>query len=155
MIGIGIEPAHETLSLMVKIAFDGEQRLIGGGGVDRRLQGAAELARHGVLAEVGDMPHHPGHGQAVVRAAVGRVVAAVPIRIGDDGAAADFIEGNLHRVVRNAGRNRNANADALRKMDRPGQRLHAAHRTADDSEQLRNAQMFDQFCLHRHHVARR
>ena len=120
---------------MVKIAFDGEERLLGGGGVDRRLQGASELPRHGVLAEIGDVPHHAGHGEAVVGAAVGRVVSAVPIRIGDDGAAADFIEGNLHGVVRGAGCNRNANADELRKIHRPGQRLHSAHRTADDSEQ--------------------
>jgi hypothetical protein len=35
---------------------------------------------------------------------------------------------------------------------RPGQHLHAAHRAADDAEQLRNAEMVDQQCLGPHHV---
>ena len=80
------------------------------------------------------------------------VIAAAPIGIGHDRLAADLVEGDVLRRVPRRGGDRHRGEDALGIGRRPLQHLHAAHRAADDAEQLLDAEMVDQLLLRAHHV---
>ena len=92
-----------------------------------RAELASELFIHHVVAEVGDVTDHAGNAQAALRNHA-MVIEMPPMKVGvgDDGAACHFIEGDvLGRQVRGA-RNDHGVAHALRVLQRPAKRLHAA-----------------------------
>ncbi|MCY1528399.1 hypothetical protein D9M68_635020 [compost metagenome] len=96
-----------------------------------RALGAAELLGHVVVGQIGDVADHARHRQAAARHGVLRVVvAAVEIRIGNDGAARHLVETDvLRRQPRRAG-DHHAIGDTVGQGDGPAQRLHAAQGSA-------------------------
>ncbi len=72
------------------------------------------------------------------------VVAAVEVRVGDDRAPRDLVEGDvLRRQVRRRG-DGHAQAQPLGEAQRPGERLHAAEAAADDGGESVDAERVDQ-----------
>ena len=98
------------------------------------------------------MRRHPRNRQPGDRRLVGGVCAARPHRISHDRLPADFVEGDVLRAVAGGGCDGHHLLHARRVFHRPGQRLHAAHRSADHRRQRANAQMIEQPRLRRHHV---
>ena len=100
------------------------------------------------------MADHPRQGQADGRAVRPVVVlAAVEMRVAQDGVAADDIERQRLAGQPGRGRQRDHPAHAVRVAGGPGQRLVPAQRAADDRQQLADAQRVQQPALHLHHVA--
>ena len=83
------------------------------------------------------------------------ITAGAPVRVGHDRLPPDLVEGDV--LGRMAGRrgDRHRREHAVGIARRPLQHLHAAHRAADDAEQLLDAEMIDQQLLRPHHVADR
>ena len=118
------------------------------------LQAAAELAVQRLLGQVGDVRGHARDGEPVARhLAVRVIVAAAPVRIGHDGLAADLVEGDVLRGMPGGRRDRHGAEHAVGVARGPFQHLHAAHRSADDAEQLVDAEVIDQAHLRIDHVA--
>ena len=94
---------------------------------------AAELLRHLVTREIGDVAQHAGKAQSTRRHDAMLVeVAAMEIGVGQDGLPRHLVEGDvLRRQFRRRGDHQRM-ADAIRVLQRPFQRLHAADGTADD-----------------------
>ena len=100
------------------------------------------------------MPDHPRQGQAdggALRPVI--VLAAVEVRVAQDGVAPDHIERQRLAGQPGRGRQRDHPARAVRMTGRPGQGLVPAERTADDRQQLADAKLIQQPPLHFHHVA--
>lgn len=135
-IGVGVEIARELLALVAQIGlhleFDVIAIAVGAvfGGLALR---AAEFLGHVVIGQIGDVPDHARDRQAPARhGVVGVVVAAVEIRIGDDGAARHLVEADiLRRQARRAGDD-HAMRHPLGQGQGPAQGLHAAQRAAHD-----------------------
>ena len=184
-IGVGVEGLAELVALVAQVAFDlefhvlrrvpvgrcrrGERRqaarkregLLGGQRTTRSgerggLKLTPELLVHHVVAEVGDVADHARDAQAPLgHHALGVEVAAVKIRVGDDGAACDLVEGDvLGRQVRRAGYHQGM-FDALGVLQRPAQRLHAAQAATHHGGQRLNAQVVDHTHLRVHPVFHR
>ena len=68
----------------------------------------------------------------------------MPVGVGEDGVACDFVEGNI--LCREAGccGQRDTVLDPIGKIDRPLQGLHTAQAPAHDSGPARNTQVFGQ-----------
>ena len=91
------------------------------------------------------MANHAGDAQAALRNHA-MVIEMPPMKVGvgDDGAACHFIEGDvLGRQVRGA-RHDHGVAHALRVLQRPAQRLHAAQRAAHHRCQGCDSQCIEQ-----------
>ena len=81
-----------------------------------------------------------------------QVLAALPVRVREDGLTADLLEGDvLGRMVRSR-RDRQSREHRLRIRSGPLQHLHSTHRSADDSEQPVDPEMFNQALLGADHV---
>ena len=92
----------------------------------------AKFVRERLLREVGDVGHHPRHGEANVRPVAGLVVAAaLEIGVAHDRFTGHGREGDVHRAKAAAGTDRQAEFHRQRVVDRPLQRLHAAERASE------------------------
>ena len=80
------------------------------------------------------------------------VAPAVPVRIGHHGLPAEFVEGDVLRRVARAAGDRQRREHPLGIGRGPLQRLHAAHRAADNAEQRVDAEAVEQHGLRPHHV---
>ncbi len=143
-IGVGVEIAAEFVALVAQIALDLEvhAKAVAQSAIAQRT---AEFGGHGVVAEIGDVPDHARHRQTLLgHDAVGVVVAAVKVGVGDDGAARHLVEGDvLRRKTGRCGDSR-AVGHAAWMAQRPAQRLHAAQAAADDRSQALDAQPVEQ-----------
>ncbi len=73
-----------------------------------RLQSAAELLMHGLIAQICDMADHTGYGQpGIWLLAVAVIIAVVPRRVGIDSLTADFAQSDQHRAMSGGGRQGN------------------------------------------------
>ncbi len=145
-IAVGIEPLDEGRALIAQIAFDLKVRVEGKCRQIAILHPPTELAMQCRIREVGDMRSHPRHAEAAMRmGALLEVAPVVPIRIGHHSLPAEFVYAG-HRQHREY---------AARIGCGPLQRLHAAHRAADDAEQRVDAQAVEQHGLRTHHVRNR
>ena len=100
------------------------------------------------------MRGHARDGEAVARHLAERmIVAAAPVGIGHHGLASDLMEGDVLRGMPGGRGDRHGREHAIRVARGPFQHLHAAHRPADDAEQLVDAEMVDEAHLRIHHVA--
>ncbi len=123
---VAVAPAHD-------LALDGAAQL------------AAELLVHDVVAQVGDVADHAGDAQAALGHHAVRVeVAAVEVRVGHDGAPRDLVEGDVLGREIGCARHHDGMAHALRVLQRPRQRLHAAQAAAHDGGQRADAQCIEQ-----------
>ena len=77
----------------------------------------------------------------------------MPVGIGHDRLAADFVEGDVLGAVPRGASDRHHRPHTSGIGCCPLQHLHAAHRAADHGQQPVNAQMLDQPLLGPHHVA--
>ena len=93
------------------------------------------------------MADHAGDGESPARGARAVIVAVVPIGVGHNGLAADFVEGDLLRAVTGRGRDGNGCGNGFRVSDGPFQGLHSSHGTAGDGEQFLDSQRIDQHLL--------
>ena len=76
----------------------------------------------------------------------------MPLRIGHHGLPAEFVKRDVLRRVTRAAGDRQRGEDAVRIGRGPLQRLHAAHRAADHTEQRFDAEAIEQHRLRAHHV---
>ena len=141
-------------ALMVQIGFDLEIRRELEGQRVAVLQIAAELPLQRRFRKIGDVRGHARHRQTLGRLrAVQLIFAALPVGIGHDRLAAHFVERDVLRGMARGAGDRHRRAHALGIGRRPLQHLHAAHRAADDAQQLLDAQRVEQHGLRAHHVA--
>ena len=98
------------------------------------------------------MRRHARHGESRRRRLVGRIGTARPHRISHDRLPANFVKRDILRAVAGRGGNCHHLFHPRRMVHRPGQRLHAAHRSANDGRQRTDAEMIKQPCLRFHHV---
>ena len=99
------------------------------------------------------MGGHPGYGQATAGSGANcAVIAGMPVRIGHDRLPPDLVKGDVLGRVAGSRCKHDGGEHALGVSRRPLQGLHAAHRAADDGEQLINTQMIEQPGLRTHHV---
>ena len=130
-VGVGVEVGRELVALVAQVGLDLEVDVE----VEARraaAQHAAELLRHRLARDVGDVADHARDAQAAHRHhALLVVVAAVEIRVGHDRLARHLVEGDVLR--RELGRRGDDDrvAHALGVGERPLQRLHRAERAAD------------------------
>ena len=80
------------------------------------------------------------------------VAPVVPVRIGHHGLPAEFVKRDVLRRMARAAGDRQRREHPLGIGRGPLQRLHAAHRAADDAEQRVDAQTVEQHGLRAHHV---
>ncbi len=99
------------------------------------------------------MPDHARHRQAAPRHGVlGVIIAAVEIRIGDDGAARHLVKADiLSRQARRAGDD-HAIGYPIRQGDGPAERLHAAQRSAHHRRETVDSKMIRDPRLRAHPV---
>ena len=81
------------------------------------------------------------------------VCAGVPIGVGENCLPPDLVKRDVLRGVECGARHRHARKNGVGIGGRPFQRLHPAHRPADDGEQFPHAKMLHQKSLCPHHVA--
>ena len=100
------------------------------------------------------MRGHAGDGKPGVGCLAGAVIIALlPVGIGHDRLAADFLEGDvLRRHGRGAG-NAQHPGRKIGPVGRQAQALHCAHRAADDRIEFLDPQRAQQRDLRAHHVA--
>ena len=142
-------------ALMAQIAFDLEigveaERL----GHHRALQLAAELFGQPGFGQIGDVRRHPRDREA----RGGRGAARNNRRRSSSGSAMIAWRPTSWKAMfcaecRAALAMHDAGADAVGIGRRPAQRLHPAHRPADDRGQRVDAEMIEQHRLRAHHVA--
>ncbi|MPM78721.1 hypothetical protein SDC9_125732 [bioreactor metagenome] len=158
-VGVGVEVFAELVALVAQIALDLKLDVLRAVlQVDALAQMAAELLVHHIVAQIGDVTDHardaqaaPGHDVVCIE------IAAVEIRIGDDGAARHLVEGNVLGIEVGRARHHHRVPHAVGILQRPRQRLHAPQAAAQHHGQLRNAQAVQQQGLgvdpvfHRHH----
>ena len=100
------------------------------------------------------MRGHARHGKAVARVGAELQVAPLaPVGIGHDGLPPDLVKSDVLRGVPCSRGDGNGRVDPMGVTGRPLQHLHATHRSADDTEELIDAEMIDQRHLRVHHVA--
>ena len=113
---------------------------------------AAKLAGHGGVAQVGDVRHHAGDGEADAGAGVGGVVAVVPIGILENRLAADFIESYGLGTLAGGGGHGEEAVDKMGKGDAPLEHLHAAHGPSDGGVEFGDADGAEPTFLGTNHV---
>ena len=152
-IAVGVEALDKGRALIAQIALDLEI------GVEREcrqvavLHPPAELAMQRCVREIGDMRGHPRDAEAAMRmGALFEVAPVVPVRIGHHGLPTEFVERDVLRRMPRAAGDRQRREHPLGIGRGPLQRLHAAHRAADDAEQRVDAQTIEQHGLRAHHV---
>ena len=127
----------------------GEGGIALGGSADA----AAEFPGEGFFAEIGDVGGHAGDGEAAGGDLAGTPVgAAVIFRVGEDGLAADFVEGDVLGGVEGGRRDGHAGENHIGEGGGPFERLHAAHGPADDGKEAGDAETVDQAVLGVDHV---
>ncbi|MCY1391568.1 hypothetical protein D9M71_64140 [compost metagenome] len=157
-VGIGVEAPGELLALVAQVAFHLEFHAVEVVVELLALQPAAEFLAHGIVRQVGDVPHHACQHQAALGDhALFLEMAAVEIRVGEDGLAGHLVEGDV--LCRELGRRGDgqAVAHALGVADGPLQGLHAAEAATDhggpllDAEDVGQARLAVDPVFHRHH----
>ena len=100
------------------------------------------------------MRGHARHAQTFAGSFVGLIIFTAKImRVGDNRLATDFVKRDvLRRMARRRG-NWHGREHPLGMARRPFQRLHAAHRAAQNTKQTVDAKMVDQQGLRTHHIA--
>ena len=119
------------------------------------LQATTEFLGQPFFGQIGDVRRHARHGQARRWRLVGRIGTARPHRISHDRLPANFVEGDILRAVAGRGGNRHHLLHPRRMVHRPGECLHAAHRSANHRRQRADAQVIEQPRLRFHHVGDR
>ena len=158
-IGVGIEIFGKLVALMAQITLDLKLHILCRiSEINAVTQLAPELLVHHVIAQVRDVTDHAGDAQAALGYHAMRVkIPAVKIRIGHDGPARHFVEGNiLGRQIGRAGHHDSV-AHPARVLQGPGKRLHPTQRSAHHGRQACDAQRIEQTdlridpILNRHH----
>ena len=103
---------------------------------------------------------HPRHREARIGRrrrilVVAVIIAPAPVGIGHDRLAPDLVKGDVLRAVLGRRGNDQRCGHPVGEMRRPAERLHPAHRPADDRVQPRDAEMVEQQGLAPRHVADR
>src|SRR5450756_2068798 len=104
-ISVGIEVRGELVALIAQIGFDFELDVIAVT-ESAGTQLAPEFVRHRIIGQISDMPQHARQSQAARRHHIVPVeIAAVKIRVGEDGAArhvvkSDVLRGEARRGLR-------------------------------------------------------
>ena len=137
---------------MAQIGFDLEIRIEPEAHRITILQAAAEFLGQPFFGQIGDMRRHARHGEARRRRFVGNICSARPYRISHDCLPANFVKRDILRAVAGRGGNCHNLLHPRRMVHRPGQRLHAAHRTTNHRRQRTDAEMIKQPRLRFHHV---
>ena len=141
---------------MGEVGADREALLEGGRDVAWLGAARVELLGHRVARQVGDVREHAGERESDHRSATLRVVlAAAEVRVVHDRVSPDHVEGDCLARESRRTRDDDAAADAFGVTDRPGHRLLAAERAADDRAQARDAEPFERAPLSLDHVADR
>ena len=144
-VGIGIKRLAELVALVAQVAFNLEFNVLRGVLVGVAVtQCAAKLLIHHVVAQVRDVSNHPCDAQAALGNDVVLVeIAAVEVGVGHDGTSCHLVEGNVFcREIGRTGHDHRV-FDAVRVLQRPAQRLHAAQAAAHDGRQCLDAQRVD------------
>ena len=126
--------------------------------VERLDQLTAEPVGEDAVGPERDLADHAGHGETLVGPVAGRgvvVVAVAPRRIHADHPATDRPPADLLRRCRLAAGDDHDGADPLGVHDAPLERLHAAHRPADDAVPAPDAELVGDRRLAADHVADR
>ena len=140
-VGIGIEAPGELLALIAQVALDTELDAVEVIVELVAFEFATEFLAHRIIGQVGDVAHHARQHQAALgHHALVLERAAVELRVGEDGLAGDFVEGDV--LCRELGRRGNVHAVAysVRVADGPLQGLHAAQAAADHRRPLLDAE---------------
>ena len=101
------------------------------------------------------MREHATHGQARVGTFAGHVMSAPEIRVTLDAGARDGVKGDRHGRLAQAGGEHGDPADLGGIIGAPKERLHAAHRAADDGMEAGDAEVTDHEALGPDDVAQR
>jgi hypothetical protein len=151
-IGIGVEEAGELVALIAQVGLDLEIDVVAEL-VLAMTQLPAKFLGHLAIRQIGDVADHARQPQAPGRddAMLG-VVTAVEIGIGDDRLPCHLVEGDVLRRQLRRRSDHHRVPDAIRKLQRPFERLHAAEAAADHCRPGLDAQMIGQPCLCRHPV---
>ena len=153
-VAVGVEAVDEAAALVAQVALDLETHVEGveaGGGVFGDLA-AAKFTVHAGVAEVGDVGHHAGDGEAHARAGAGGVVAALPARVLEDGLASDFVEGDGLGAFAAGGGEGDEALDEAGEEHAELEDLHAAHGAADGGAQAGDTERGEPAVLGAHHV---
>ena len=138
---------------MAQVAFDLEIGVETIGYFFAVLQVAAKLTMERRFRKIGDMRGHTRDRQTLGRVlGIVQIGAALPVGVGHNRLATDFMKGDVLSGVARGSRNGDRGKDAMRIGSCPLQRLHAAHGTADDAEEIIDAEPVEQHCLRPHHV---
>jgi len=138
-IGIGIEAVGKGQPLMAQIGFDLEI------GVEAEalgiacLQPAAEFFGQPGFGQIGDVRRHARDRQPFGRGAVAAVILAVlPVGIGHDRLPPHLVKGDILRRMARGACDNDRRRQPFGIGRSPAERLHSAHRSADDGMQPRN-----------------
>ena len=130
---------------MLEVAFDLPVHRVARGGAGHL--GAAELLLERGRRKIADVREHATHGQARVGTFAGHVMSAPEIRVTFDAGPRDGVEGDRHRRLAQAGGEHGDPADLGGIIGAPKERLHAAHRAADDGMEAGDAEVTDHEAL--------
>ncbi|MPN01478.1 hypothetical protein SDC9_148687 [bioreactor metagenome] len=158
-IGVGVEVAGKLVALVAQVALDLEFDLVVEAPVlvaFGAAAGTAELLRHVLARQIGDVADHARQAQAAHRPrAVFVEMAAVEVGIGEDGLAGDVVEGDVLRgQFRRRGDDQRV-AYPFRVGNGPAQRLHAAQTAAHHRCPAVDAEDVGEACLGIHPVTDR
>ena len=157
-IAVGVEPFDEAQPQVAEIGFHLEIGVeaegLGPVRVFRALlQTPSEFLGQACFGKIGDVRRHARHRQPCAGDRTARIIiAAAPVGVGHDRLPTDFVKGNVLGAVPRRGGDDDAAFDAVRIEGGPAQRLHAAHRAANDGMEPVDAQMIEQHRLGADHV---
>ncbi len=140
-VAVGVEALGERATLVVKIAFHLKLDVLGAFDV-ARLQLSAEPLAHAVVGQIGDVAHHAREHESQVRVdAQLPVVAAVKLRIGDDGLPGDLVEGDVLGGQPGCARDQHGGVQAIGIVGCPAHGLHAAETSSNHGRESIDAQV--------------
>ncbi|CAE6960098.1 conserved protein of unknown function [Ectopseudomonas oleovorans] len=152
-VGVGVEAAGELLALVAQVALDLELDAVEVVVELLALQATAEFLAHGVIGQVGDVADHARQHQAALgNHALLLEMAAMELRVGEDGLARHFVEGDVLRRQLGCRGDGQAVTHALRVADGPLHGLHATEAATDHGGPALDAELVGQTCLAVHPV---
>ena len=149
-IGVGIEIIAELVALMPQIAFDLELNVLGritviGLALNQVSELATELGIHDVVTQIGDVTDHACDTQTTTwKRAIAQIVAVMEIGVGHNGAASDFVKGNVLGCEIGCTGNDHSMLHACWVLQRPAQSLHTAQAASHHGCELINAPCVEQ-----------
>ena len=150
--GVGVEALGEVVALVLEIALDRELGREIVAQLLALLQPPPELFPHGPVAQVRDVPDHPGDRKPVPGRLAAVVIAPGPVRVGVDRLPRDLVERDALRRYLGRGRQDDRAPDARGIRNGPLEGLHSAHAAADDGQQRVDPEAVEQEPLRLDHV---